>query len=61
MEYSGLTDDELLSRRNQAFLRLEAAPRRSDPRRDSAYDEIRLVNRELERRRRLTASQYQSS
>ncbi|TMC05552.1 MAG: hypothetical protein E6J41_21710 [Chloroflexi bacterium] len=59
MEYSGLTDDELLSRRNQAFLRLAAAQRRSDPRRPSAYDEIRLINGELERRRRLSPGQRQ--
>jgi hypothetical protein len=50
MDLTGQTDDELLSRRNQAFLRLARAPG-IDPRRASAYDEIRLINRELQRRR----------
>jgi hypothetical protein len=50
MDLTGQTDDELLSRRNQAFMQLATAPG-PGPRRVSAYDEIRLINRELERRR----------
>jgi len=50
VDLSGQTDDELLSRRNQAFLRL-ASTHGPGARRASAYDEIRLINRELERRR----------
>jgi hypothetical protein len=56
VDYTGLTDDELLSRRHRAFLRLATAPGSSDARRASAYDEIKLINRELERRRQLSAS-----
>ena len=48
MDYTGLTDDELLSRRHRAFLRLATAPGSSDAGRASAYDEIKLINRELE-------------
>lgn len=40
MDYTGLTDDELLSRRHQAFLRLVIAPGSADARKASAYDEI---------------------
>ena len=49
MDLSGLTDDELLSRRHQAFLRLSSG-RGFDVRRTDAYEEIGLINRELRRR-----------
>ena len=50
VDLAGLTDDELLSRRHQAFLRVSAA-HGPDPGRASAYGEIGLINRELARRR----------
>jgi len=50
VDLTGQTDDELLSRRNRAFLRLAMAPG-AGPNRANAYDEIRLINRELKRRR----------
>ncbi|HYW26850.1 MAG TPA: hypothetical protein VE953_21960 [Terriglobales bacterium] len=50
MDLTGLTDAELLSRRHQAFLRLTTA-RGFDARRANAYEEIRLINEELGRRR----------
>ena len=50
MDLTVQTDDELLSRRNRAFLRVASA-QGPGPRRASAYDEIRLINRELKRRR----------
>jgi len=50
MDLIGLTDDELLSRRHQAFLRLQAALG-SAPRRADAYEEIGRINRELKQRR----------
>jgi len=50
MELSNLTENELLSRRHQAFLLLGTA-RGSDPRREVAYDEIKRINQELVNRR----------
>ena len=50
MDLSTLTDDELLSRRHRAFLRLSLT-RGPDPRREVAYDEINRINRELANRR----------
>jgi len=49
MDLIGLTDDELLSRRHRAFLRLQAALG-SAPRRADAYEEIYQINRELRQR-----------
>jgi len=50
VDLANLTDDELLSRRHQAFLRLSEAPG-SDPRREVAYEEIKRINRELANRK----------
>jgi hypothetical protein len=50
MDLTGLTDTELLARRHRAFLRLARA-RGFDARLATAYEEIRLINQELEQRR----------
>jgi hypothetical protein len=59
MDLSGLTDAELLSRRHQAFLRLRGS-HGFDARRDSAYEEIHQINRELRRRPPVGAAQEPS-
>ena len=60
MDLSDLTDDELLLRRNEAFLRLSAA-HGSDPRREIAYDEIKRINQELAKRRPPRAGEREAS
>jgi hypothetical protein len=50
VDLTGQTDDDLLALRNRAFLRL-ARVKGPGPRKVTVYDEIRQINRELERRR----------
>jgi hypothetical protein len=54
MDLARLSDGDLLDRRNEAFLRVSGALP-SHPDRAQAYQEIRLINRELQRRRSRTA------
>jgi hypothetical protein len=50
MKLTGLADDELLSRRHQALLRLARAQGSRIPE-AGAHDDIKQINQELDRRR----------
>jgi hypothetical protein len=54
MDLTRLSDGDLLDRRNEAFLRVSGALS-SHPDGAEAYEEIRLINRELQWRRIRTA------